>query len=131
VSVELKKMAQARQAYERLLARNQNSPEGHFGMGLVYAAEDNQPKAIEEFKRSVQLYPELQGAYYNIGVSYARLKGYDDAIAAYLQERDKNGDSFDIENGLAIAYRAKGMQVEADAAHRKAEALKGKSTGDE
>jgi rhomboid protease GluP len=131
VSIELKKTAQARQAFERLVARDQNSQEGHFGMGLVYAGEDNQLKAIGEFQRSVQLDPELQGAYYNVGVSYARLKRYDEAIAAYLQEKDKNGESYDIENGLAIAYRAKGMQAEADEARRKAEQLKGKSAGNE
>jgi len=131
VSVELNKTAQARQAYEHLLALNHENPEGHFGLGLVYAAEDNQPKAIEEFQRAVQLDPEVRGAYYNVGVSYARLKRYDEAIAAYLQEREKNGDSYNIENGLAIAYSAKGMKTEADAARQKAEGLKGKGAAEE
>ncbi len=125
VSVEQHKTQQARETYEHLLTLDHNSPEGHFGMGLVYAAEDNQLAAIEEFKRSVQLDPELRGAYYNVGVSYARLKRYDESIAAYLQEKEKNGDSYDIENGLAIAYQAKGLPAQAEEARRKAEQLKG------
>jgi rhomboid protease GluP len=131
VSVELNKIPQARRAYELLLAQNHDSAEGHFGMGRVLAAEDDQLKAIEEFNRSVQLDPTMRNAYYNVAVSYLRLKRYDEAITAYVQERDKNGDSYNIESGLAFAYSAKGMKAEADEALRKAETLKAKNSGEE
>jgi rhomboid protease GluP len=131
VSVEQHQTRQAREIYTRLLALDHGNAEGHFGMGLVHAAEDDQLAAIEEFRLSAQLDPDLRGAYYNVGVSYARLKRYDDAIAAYLQEKEKNGDSYDIENGLAIAYRAKGQQAQAEEAQSKAERIKGQKTGGE
>jgi membrane associated rhomboid family serine protease/Flp pilus assembly protein TadD len=131
VYLDQNRTKEAGEATQRVLDLAPNSAEGHFNMGLVRAAQDNQLDAVEEFQRAVRLDPALRGASYNVGVAYSRLKRYDEAIAAYLQEKDKNGDSYDIEHGLAIAYRAKGMQAEAEAAHRKAEELKGKSPGSE
>jgi tetratricopeptide (TPR) repeat protein len=61
---------------------------------------------------------------YNLGVSYAKLKMYDDAIAAFLKEQEQNGDDYEIEAGLAEAYQAKGMAQQSQEAKRKAEQLK-------
>jgi DNA-binding phage protein len=49
---------------------------------------------------------------------------YDEAIAAYLQEQEKNGDQPDIENALAEAYQAKGLTQQAQDAQNKASQLK-------
>ncbi len=60
-----------------------------------------------------------------MGNSYAKLNRYDDAIAAYLKEREKTGDNPDLENALADAYQAKGMTKEAQEANDRAQRLRG------
>jgi cytochrome c-type biogenesis protein CcmH/NrfG len=60
-----------------------------------------------------------------MGNSYAKLNRYDDAITAYLKEKEKSGDSADIENALAAAYQAKGMPKESQEARDLAQQLRG------
>jgi cytochrome c-type biogenesis protein CcmH/NrfG len=63
-----------------------------------------------------------------MGNSYAKLNRHDDAIAAYLKEKEKSGDSADIENALADAYQAKGMPKESQEARDLAQQLRGPAT---
>jgi hypothetical protein len=49
---------------------------------------------------------------------------YDDAISAYLKEKEKNGDNPDLENALANVYQAKGMTKESQDARNEATQLK-------
>ena len=87
-----------------------SSAEGHYGLGLV-ALRDQQNYSSRH--RGVQSRRQTEPA--NLGDSTtrwanptAKLKLYDDAIAAYLKEREKNGDDPDLENALADAYRSQG-----------------------
>ena len=48
----------------------------------------------------------------------------DDAIAAFLKEREQSGDTYDIETALASAYQAKGLTGQAEEARNKAKQLK-------
>jgi len=52
---------------------------------LALAAEDNHQAAIEEYKTATRLDPQAAGIDYDLGVSYAKLKMYDDAVAAFLK----------------------------------------------
>jgi tetratricopeptide (TPR) repeat protein len=63
-----------------------------------------------------------------MGISQAQLKQYDDAIASYLKERDRSGEDAELEDALADAYQAKGMQQQAQEARSKAAQLKGQNT---
>ncbi len=104
-----------------MLGKNQNGADAHFGLGMALAAEENHQAAIQEYGAAIRLDPESEGVYYEMGNSYAKLKKYDDAIAAFLKEQQQNGDDQYIESGLADSYQAKGMTPKAQAAHRKAE----------
>ena len=53
---------------------------------------------------------------------------YDEAIASYLQEREQNSDSPELETALADAYHAKGMTQQAQDARSKAAQFKGQGT---
>jgi len=55
-----------------------------------------------------------------------QLKNYDEAIAAFRQQQDAQGDDYDLETALAGAYTAKGLQEEAKTASQKAQQLKPK-----
>ncbi len=117
---------EARAAFTQMLAQQPNNADGHYGVGLALADEDKYQAAIDEFKTAAGLNPRISGIYFEIGTCYARLKDYDEAIAAYLQEKEKNGDGPDIESGLADAYQAKGMTQQAQEARNKAAQLKGR-----
>lgn len=114
----------AKSVFTQILAQDASSPEGHYGLGLVLADQQNHEAAIEEFKKAASG-PRLSGVYYEMGNSYAKLKRYDDAIAAYLKEKEKSGDDPDLENALAEAYEAEGMTKEASEARDRAQQLRG------
>ncbi|HKV77478.1 MAG TPA: rhomboid family intramembrane serine protease, partial [Candidatus Sulfotelmatobacter sp.] len=119
-----KRLDDAKSAFMQILAQDPNSAEGHYGLGLVLADQENHSAAIDELKKAA---PDthVSGVYYQMGNSYAKLNRYDDAIAAYLKEKEKSGDSADIENALADAYQAKGMLKESQEARDLALQLRG------
>ena len=87
----------AKDTFTQLLAQDPNNAEGHYGLGLALAAEDNHQAAIKEYKTAARLDPQAAGIDYDLGVSYAKLKMYDDAIAAFLKER-QNGDNQELDD---------------------------------
>jgi rhomboid protease GluP len=117
----------AQDEFTRLLTQDPSNAGAHVGLGVALAAEQNPAAAIGEYKTALQLDPQAEGVYYRMGNSQAQLKQYDDAIASYLKEREKNGDAADLEDALADAYQAKGMTQQAEEARTKAAQLKGSS----
>jgi rhomboid protease GluP len=119
-----RRLDDARAAFTQMLAQDPKSADAHYGLGLALADEGKYQAAIEEFKAAAGLGPQISGIYYEMGSSYFKLKMYDEAIAAYLQEKEKNGDEPDLETALADAYQAKGMTQQAQDARNKAAQLK-------
>jgi rhomboid protease GluP len=117
----------AENSFREFLAEDTNDADARFGLALALAGEGNHQAAIQEYIAAAKL-SEVPTLYYNLGISYAKLKMYDEAIAANIKERDKNGDDIDIENALAEAYQAKGMQQQAQEARSKAAQLKEQGT---
>ncbi len=114
----------ARTVFAQLLAQDSSSPDAHYGLGLVLANEGKYQPAIDEFKTAAGLSPQFSGVYTEMGHAYFKLKMYDDAIAAYLKEKENSGDQPDLEVGLSDAYQAKGMTQQAQDATAKAAQLK-------
>jgi rhomboid protease GluP len=112
----------AQDVFAQLLKINHNSADGHAGLADALSNQHRDVEALEEYKRVAALDSSYQGVYYNMGVTEARLKLYDDAIAALSKQREV-GDDPDNESLLASVYDAKGMTSEADAARQKAEQL--------
>ncbi len=124
VNLSQKRTQKAKEAFQKLLAMDKDDASAHLGLGMALAAEDNHAAALEEFKRTAQLNPQSESVYYHMGLSQTQLKNYDEAIASFQKQQQADGDDYDIEVALANAYRAKGMNEQADAAMRKAEQLK-------
>ena len=122
-----KRLEDSKSEFTQVLAQDPNSAEGHYGLGLVLAAQQNHSAAIDEFKKAA---PDthVSGVYFEMGNSYAKLNRHDDAIAAYLKEKEKSGDSADVENALADAYQAKGMLKDSQEARDLAQQLRGPAT---
>lgn len=117
-----KKTQEAKSAFAQCITLDPG--DGHYGMGMALAEEGNDQAAVEEYQQALQLDPDASAIDYRLGVSQARLKNYDEAIAAFRKQQEHSGDDYDTELALANAYRAKGMQAEADTALQKAEKLK-------
>jgi rhomboid protease GluP len=121
------KSKEAQQEFTELLKQEPNNAEAHVGLGMALADQENHPAAIEEYKTALRLDPQASDVHYRMGVSLAQLKQYDDAIAAFVKER-QSGDDYELESALAGAYQAKGMTQEAENARSKAAQLKKKTT---
>jgi rhomboid protease GluP len=117
--LEMKLPSKAQETFSQLLKVNPNSAEGHFGMAAALSDQHRDLEALAEYKRVAALDPGIQEVYYNIGLTQARLKQYDDAIESLLKQR-QSGDDLETENLLAEIYEAKGMKSEAADARRKA-----------
>jgi tetratricopeptide (TPR) repeat protein len=91
---------------------------------MALAAEDDHQAAVKEYKTAAGIDPQSTGVNYNLGLSYAKLNQYDDAIAAYLKEQQQSGDYYELDAALADAYQAKGLTQKAQEASNKAAQLK-------
>ncbi len=116
---------EAKAAFTQMLAQDANNGDAHYGLGLVLADGEKYQTAIDEFKAAANSGAPISGLYYEMGRAYAELKQYDDAIAAYVREKEKDGDQPDVEFALAQAYQAKGMTQQAQDARNKAAQLRG------
>jgi rhomboid protease GluP len=114
---------QAQDEFAQLLAHEPNNAQAHVGLGMALADEGNHQAAIEEYKTVLNLDPQARDVHYRMGVSQLRLKQYDEAIAAFLQEQ-QHGDNYRLETALAEAYQAKGLTQQAQEAKNKAAQLK-------
>jgi len=120
-----KEFDKAKATFDEMLSLGVGSAYGHYGLGLTLAELQNDQGAIDEFKKAIASDTPVSGVYLDLGNSYIKLKMYDDAIEAYLQGKQKDGDDPDLENALADAYAAKGMTQRAQDARGRASALKG------
>jgi rhomboid protease GluP len=124
-----KKMDDAKTVFTQMLAQDASSGGAHYGLGLVSAEQGDYKGALDEFKKASSSGSQISGLNYDMGNAYFKLKMYDDAIAAYVKEKEKSGDDPDIENALANAYQAKGMTAEAQAAKAQAAKMQPNNAG--
>jgi len=120
IYLEQKLPAKAQDVFAQLLRVDPNSADGHAGLADAFSDQHRNREALEEYKRVAALDSGYQGVNYNMGITQARLKLYDDAIASLLKQR-QTADDPDNENLLADVYEAKGMKKEAKDARQKAE----------
>jgi membrane associated rhomboid family serine protease len=114
----------AKTAFNSMIQQGLNTGEAHYGIAMALAMQGKHQDAIQEFQAAIKAGSDMSGIYSEMGNSYAKLKMYDDAISAYLKEKEKNGDNPDLENGLADVYQAKGMTKESQDARNAATQLK-------
>lgn len=119
-----KRAQDAEGMFKQVLAEDSNDVYANYGMALALADKGEDQAAIEEFKTAIRLGAPFAGIYQEMGQSYAKLKMYDEAIAAYLKEKERGGDDAGLEDALAEAYDAKGMTQPAQEARTRAAQLK-------
>lgn len=67
----------------------------HF-RGLVYARIHKPVEAIIDYKKAIQINPNVYQYHYNLGNVYMDFKQYEDAIICYTESANINPSDFDI-----------------------------------
>jgi len=76
----------------------------HNAIGYCYANLDNEDKAIEEFKKAIELKPSLALASINLGLIYLDKKDYDKSIEYFQKAIETDPMAINAYNGLAAVY---------------------------
>ncbi len=82
-------------------------------LGNVYARAENYEKALDYYKRSLELYPLYHAAYNNIGTIYSNDGLLDYAIIAFKNAIEINPDYIQAHFNLGTMYYQKGLLKEA------------------
>ncbi len=120
-----KRPQDAQAAFTDLLAQDSTKAQAHYGLGLVLEDQGKCQAAIEEFKAVLLADPSMIDVHQELGNCYSELNRHDDAIAAFLRQKDAGSDTPELENSLARAYQAKGMTKQAQDAKERALQLRG------
>ena len=111
--------------WQAIIKQSPDLVPAHSALAQAYLASGRYPEAEAELKRVIELQPDNVAARFDLGFLYLGEKRLDDAIAAYLNEKEISGDDPDLESALADAYQAKGMTKEAQDARELAQQLRG------
>lgn len=77
----------------------------HNNLGTAYIDRDLPDKAMEEFKKALEINPHYPPAHYNLGIVYAEKNLYAQAIREYQETLRLDPDFTDTHGNLGIAYR--------------------------
>ncbi len=80
----------------------------HYELAREYHLHGSADKAIEEYRKVLELDPKFPEAHYNIGVILYYQGRIDDAIEEFLKEVEVNPLFSDVHYNLALAYYKKG-----------------------
>jgi tetratricopeptide (TPR) repeat protein len=95
---------------QRAIELNPNHAESHYLRHYILLALNRPNEALQEEKRSVELDPFARS--WGLGRCYFQLRQFDAAISEFrMQSAARPGDSH-VHDGLALAYRLKGMPKE-------------------
>jgi tetratricopeptide (TPR) repeat protein len=122
--LSLNRPEDAKGTFNGMIQQGLNTGDAHYGIAMALAMQGKHQDAIQEFQAAIKDGSDMSGIYFEMGNSYAKLKMYNDAISAYLKEKERNGDNPELEDALADVYQAKGMTKEAQDARNDATQLK-------
>lgn len=85
----------------------------HNNLGSVYHRKDDLARAMDEFKRAIELKPNFADAHYNLGVAYKDTGRMDDAISEFEAAVTYQPTKVNAHNNLGLAYKYLGRYDEA------------------
>ena len=99
-----------------------------FAEAVALSSANQHPQAIEKFTAAIAVHADCFDCYNNIGYSYAQLKEWDKAEAAYKKSVELKPDDASSHSGLATVYNAQRKFDLAAAEGAKATQLSGGSS---
>lgn len=95
----------------------------HLLEGNQAMADRQYAAAIEFYKKAIQLHPEFHLGYARIGDAYYKMECYAEATAVYKRSLELNPAQVDVLYRLAKCYKARNMDIQAEAAFDTARAM--------
>jgi tetratricopeptide (TPR) repeat protein len=89
-------------------ASKEKQAQKHFRKGFEYQNAGNSEKAIEEYKKALELNPNLAQAHTNLGAVYLGQESYDLAIQHFKRVMELNYYDTKAHYNLGLAYLYKG-----------------------
>jgi tetratricopeptide (TPR) repeat protein len=71
--------------YEKLVQTSPDSAKSHYSIGVDYAANGDDTRAVAAYDRAIEIFPAYAEAYRNRGNALARLGRREEAMASYRQ----------------------------------------------
>jgi tetratricopeptide (TPR) repeat protein len=85
-----------------------SSAQNHNNLGDYYARHGNLEKAVEEFKKAIEIKPNYGDAYHNLANTYRQMEKDDLAIANYQKALSSNPNLWQSRQNLAAIYHRQG-----------------------
>jgi predicted O-linked N-acetylglucosamine transferase (SPINDLY family) len=104
------------------LSRNR-SPFMHFNLGAAWQGLGNLEQAIAQYRKVVELMPEMATAHNNLGQAYRELQRFDEAVASCREAIRLQPDLMMAHANLGMALKEQGRYAEAEASYGRALAL--------
>jgi tetratricopeptide (TPR) repeat protein len=103
-------MEAARRYFEQALAIDPHEPEYHYHMGRIYEAQEEWPKALEEYEATYQLNPEygLGDIFREVGKGYLHTAQLEKAIEFLTFFLERRGSDPQGRTWLAVALQRSG-----------------------
>jgi tetratricopeptide (TPR) repeat protein len=114
----------AAQNFQQALKFSPDMPQARLSLGNAYFSGGRLDDAIQVWEQLAHDRPNLASVHNNLGIAYTDKGDLDKAIAHLEQTISLSPENYQAHENLAAAYRKKGMTKEAEAALRKAEAIK-------
>ena len=89
-----------------------NDAEARFNAGLTHLRDGRPKLALEEFQSAIKQDPKNPYFYKGLGLAYASLKRFDDAVGAFRKARELNPYYTDVRNDLGMALVLSGKRQE-------------------
>lgn len=80
----------------------------HNNLGSVYHRKGDLARAMDSFKKAIELKPNFADAHYNLGVAYKDIGRMDDAILEFEAAVTYQPQKANAHNNLGLAYLSKG-----------------------
>ncbi len=103
-----RRLDEAVEAFESVLARDPDNALAHFYLGLIHSSRQDLIKAAEEYQNVLRLVPSHVGARLNLANSYERMNREEDAIEEYrkiLQSKPSQELAEDVRTRLRSTER--------------------------
>ena len=94
-----------------------------FNQGIGYIQTRDFPHAVEAFKKTIALQPDMAAAHYGLGMSYLMMNRFPEAESSLQQSVRLQPNRADILATLGMAYVQDGKKAEAMQVYRNLSAL--------
>ncbi len=94
------RLVQAEAAYRTIFSHDEKHPEALHYMGVLYAQQGRHAEAIELYKKSLAVAPNVSAAHNNLGIALNSMERHEEALAAFQQAVTTDPEDVNAYNNL-------------------------------